>query len=166
MFDLETFIDKIMAGFPTLFDARIDAVNLEKNPGGPSVIVSKPWLDKLQASAYFFNSLDDAAHNYRDFAFIYLDTVRAKVEGPSYVQEVILEFDLFLADRQDLNTQKMLLRYERALLEAMAATWNKIGKGYDKAQIESVGSVDYKLNNSSYIHKVIGAQLTFSIANG
>jgi hypothetical protein len=155
-FDIETFIDGLSTSLKTKLNQKITALNTEKGDA---------LLDQIPEKAWIFGSLDDTVKNFADFAFFFVDSIDTKVAGPILAEEYTIEIDLFIYDRQDSKIQKRILRLHRALREAIAETWDKVGMGYDRASIESLTPIDVKLNNSSYYHKIVGVSLKFSISN-
>lgn len=154
-FDIETFLTKLEAKLKATLNQKIQAINTEK---GDSV------LDQIPADNWIFGSLDDRAKNFKDFLFYYVDTIDSTVNGPRMAEDYTIEIDLFTFDRQDKKVQQRILRYHRALREAVAETWGVVGVGYGDAEIQSLVPIDVKLNNSSYFHKIVGVSLKFAIS--
>lgn len=156
-YDLESFITEFEAKLKPLLAAKILEINAEKN--------DDLVLDQIPDEAWVFNNLDIIAKNYKDFIFFFIDDISGEINGPSYTEDITLEVDIFIQDRQDKFVEKRILRYSRALREAVAQTWDTVGVGYDKASIKAMAPIDIKLNNSSFYHKIFGVSLIFSIIN-
>lgn len=154
-YDVESFMDEFVTALKTNLAARITAINSEKG--------NDPVLEAISDSAWIFQTLDEKALNYRDFIFYYIDDISGEINGPHASKDLTIEVDFFVYDRQDNLLMKRVLRYWRALEEAMALTWDRVGKGYDKAAIRSLTPIDVKLINSSEYHKVFGVSLNFAI---
>jgi len=155
-FDIETFLGAFETALKANLASAITSINAEKND---------TLLDQIPASAWIFQSLDDKAKNYKNFVFYYLDNVQTIINGPIVAENYTIEVDLFIIDRQDLNVEKRILRYRRALKEAVVATWGKIGKGFDSPTISTTAAIDIKINNQSQYHKVFGVSIDFAIAD-
>lgn len=155
-FDLETLVSKIDTAVKANFTARVAELNLEKG--------NAPVLEDLPAQAWLFGSLNDAVKNFKNFVYYYVDDIQTKTAGPRYTQDITLEFDFFLFDRQDNLIEKWIMRYQRVLIDAIMDTWNKVGQGYGKATVASLAPIDVKLNNSSHYHKLFGVTLNFTLS--
>lgn len=153
-FDIETLLDKLEEKLKVNLNQKITAINTEK---GDSL------LQTIPNTAWIFGSLDDRAKNFKDFVFYYVDTIDTKVAGSRVSEEYTIEVDYFLFDRQDEKIQKRILRSHRALKESIIETWEKVGIGIDRVEVESLVPIDVKLNNSSFYHKILGVSLKFSI---
>lgn len=154
-FDVENFMDEFVAKLKTNLAARVSAINTEKG--------DNPVLESFPDGAFIFQTLDEKALNFRDFVFYYIDDISGEINGPHASKDLTIEVDIFVYDRQDNLLMKRVLRYWRALEEAMALTWDSVGKGYDRAAIKSLTPIDVKLINSSEYHKVFGVSLNFAI---
>lgn len=153
-FDIETLLDKLEEKLKVKLNEKILSINTEK---GDTLLQSIP------TTAWIFGSLDDRAKNFKDFVFYYVDTIDTKVAGSRVAEEYTIEIDLFLFDRQDEKIQKRILRAHRALKESVIETWEKVGIGIDRVEVESLVPIDVKLNNSSFYHKILGVSLKFGI---
>lgn len=153
-FDIETLLDKLEAKLKVSLNQKFTAINTEKGDN---------LLESIPQSAWIFGSLDDRAKNFKDFVFYYVDTIDTKVAGSRVAEEYTIEIDLFLFDRQDEKIQKRILRAHRALRESVVETWEKVGIGIDRVEVESLVPIDVKLNNSSFYHKILGVSLKFGI---
>lgn len=153
-FDIEIFIDQFQTRLKTTLNQKITEINTAKN---------EQLLPQIPADAFLFGSLDDQAHNWTDFVFMYIDAIDTKVSGPRYSEDYTIEIDLFLYDRQDKRVQQRILRAQSALRMAVVESWEKIGIGIDRAEIRSLDAIDVQLPNSSYYHKIVGMKLNFGI---
>ena len=153
-FDIETLVTNLEAEMKIQLAARITAINTEK---GDSL------LDQISSEAWFAESLDDKAANFKTFVFWFTDSLETRVAGNQFSHDLTLEFDILLVDRQDRQVQKRIYRYRRALAEAIASAWQKVGMGYGYPEIQSLNPVDVRLNNSSTMHKLFGVSASFSI---
>lgn len=153
-FDIETFLDQFQLRLKTTLNQKITEINTEKGD---------QLLPQIPPDAFLFGSLDDDAHNFNDFVFTYVDAIDTKVAGPRYSEEYTIEIDLFIYDRQDKKVQKRILRAQKALRMAVVESWEKVGIGFDRAEINSLDAIDVQLPNSSFFHKVVGLKLNFGI---
>jgi hypothetical protein len=153
-FDIETFLEQFESRLKTTLNQKITEINTQKND---------QLLPQIPPEAFVFGSLDDGAHNYKDFVFMFIDGIDTKVAGPRYSEEYTIEIDLFIFDRQDKQIQKRILRAQRALRMAVVESWEKVGIGLDRAEINSLDAIDVQLPNSSFYHKVMGLKLNFGI---
>lgn len=153
-FDIETFLQQFEDRLKVTLNEKITEVNAEKND---------QLLPQIQPDAFLFGSMDDEAHNFVDFVFMFVDAIDTKVAGPRYSEEYTIEIDLFINDRQDKNVQKRILRGQRALRMAVVESWEKVGIGLDRLEITSLQAIDVQLPNSSVYHKVVGLKMNFGI---
>ena len=153
-FDVETLLEKLESKLKVSLNQKLSAINTEKGDSLLEPIPDKAWI---------FGSLDDRAKNFKDFVFYYVDTIDTKVAGSRTSEEYTIEIDLFLFDRQDEKIQKRILRTHRALRESVVETWEKVGIGIDRVEVESLVPIDVKLNNSSFYHKILGVSLKCAI---
>lgn len=155
MFDLEVLLGQFETKMKENLSAQIELINTEKGD---------ELLTDVQDRAWYFESLDDANHNDNKFIFYNVDSMRMIVNGPSVAREISIDLVMFFSSPNDPKIQTKVLRYWRAIQDAMAQTWDTIGVGYDRAEIDVITPIDVKEVNSSQYHKVFGATINFTIA--
>ncbi len=164
-FDIETFLTKFEAKMKTNLAAAITAVNLEKNPGMndmPTPVIADFLIPQIEEGAWIFQSLDVKAKNYENFVFYFIDGVTTQFRGQALAREYTVEVDMFIIDKGDDYVYKAVLRYWRALEQAITDAWRSVDAAAE-IDFESLGPVTVQLQNSSYYHKVIGASLKVNI---
>lgn len=161
MFDVETFFTKFYLKMKEQLNLKIAAINTEKGDELLTNIADEAWI---------LMSLIDKVKNFIDFAFGQIDNVKTVANGRDVSKEITLEFDLFIAVRNDgldangIDKDELrILRYWRALEEAAKEAWNKVGVGYGKSEIESLTPIDIKLTDSAHQHKLCGISVSFTI---
>lgn len=161
MFDIETFFTKFYLKMKEQLNLKIAAINAEKGDCLLSDIADEAWI---------VMSLNDKVKNFIDFAFCQIDNVKTVANGRDISKEITLEFDLFIAVRNDgldangIDKDELrILRYWRALEESAKEAWNKVGVGYGKSEIESLTPIDIKLTDSAHYHKLCGISISFTI---
>lgn len=152
--DAETVFCKVADKIKDVLNDKILAVNNEKGDQLLSLISDEAWCE---------GSLDSAIKSYQNFGFSYIDSIEGTPNGPSIIQTISIEIDLIFSQEADFMDYRRLLRYQRALNEAAQETWDKVMKGYDRAEVSILQPIDAKLFNSSYWYKVIGVRLEFSL---
>lgn len=155
-FDIETFTDQLVASLKTNLAGKITAINAEK--------ADAITLKQIPDPAWYFESFDDANHNYDSFMFYQISDMQTTVAGPQAVQTISFEILMFMVDPNDAtNLQKKILRYWRCIQDAAAATWDDVGRGYDRATIKNLMPISLQNVNSSIKYKVFGVSLEFTI---
>lgn len=152
--DTEIICDRLKAHVQNRLNAELDKINQEKNDG--------ITLDHVSNDAYFFESLNDEAHNFDPFIFYFVDSVTSEVRGQSFAKAVNLEFDLMVVDNGDSHISRKLLRYTRVMETVLAESFTKVMPS-NNADLETLEAIDVKLRNSSKIHKAIGTRISFTI---
>lgn len=153
-FDVETFSNQLIAALKTNFTSQVASINTEK---GDSLLVD------LDAGAWFFESLDDKSHAFTNFVFIEIDNVTTQVRGSNLSKTYSFDIVFFLLNDQSGTVQSQTLRYWRAIEGASTAAWDTIGKGYDRATVQSLVPIDIKNVNTEAYYKLFGVSLTFTI---
>jgi hypothetical protein len=154
--DIETIFFDLLDFAKANLNTQITAVNTDK---GDTV------LDQINAGAWLVGSLDDSCKSYNNFVFAYIAETSATTVGNQVNRKGVFEFDIVIAEKEDGNDYKRVLRYHRALEQTMIQAWDKICKGYDRAQINLLNPIDVQLYDSSYWSKVVGIQVEFNLAN-
>lgn len=152
--DTESICDKLKQHVQASLNAEVDKINQEKN--------DDITLDHVSSDAYFFESLNDEAHNFDPFIFYFVDSTTSEVRGPSFAKAINLEFDLMLVDNGDSHISRKLLRYTRVMESVLSQSFNKV-MPTNNAELETLDAIDVKLRNSSKIHKAIGTRISFMI---
>ena len=152
--DTELICDKLRDFVKAKLNDEIDLINQEKNDG----II----LEQISSDAYFFESLNDEAHNFDPFIFYFVDNTTTEVQGPSYAKSINIEFDLLIVDDGDSHISRKLLRYTRVMEKVLAQSFNKVMPS-NNAELETLDSIDVKLRNSSKRHKCIGTRINFTV---
>jgi hypothetical protein len=155
-FDIEGLLAIFEARLKLQLAARITSVNDDKDDGFT--------IDQINDDAWVFLTLDERVNSYTDFVFYDIETVKTTGYGPALSREYRIEVVLFIMDRKDNNIEKRVLRYWRALDEAVRDLWNKIDPGL-QMEFESLTPIDVKLVNSSHRHKAIGVSTTITFNN-
>lgn len=148
--DPEKICDSIRDYLKANLNTEIGKINTEKNDG--------ITLAEISNDAYFFESLDDHAHNYDPFIFYFIDTTSSEVNGASYAKNITVEFDVIVANNHDSHISRKLLRYNRALEKVLSGVFEKVQPLY-QGELETLDALDIQLRNSSFQHKVIGVRL-------
>lgn len=154
--DIETTFFEMVNYAKSILNTKITAINLEK---GDSV------LSQINNDAWIIGSLDDRIKSYNIFTFSFISSISSVVQGNIAAKNSVFEFDIIIAENEDGNDFKRMLRYHRALEESMKEAWDKVGKGYDRATISLLNPIDIKLYDSSLMHKVVGIQVEFNLVN-
>jgi hypothetical protein len=148
--DAEIICDKIKAFLKNNLNNEIVKINNEKNDG--------ITLEQIAEDAYFFESMDDSVHNFDPFIFYFIDSTSSEVNGSSYAKKISIEFDIILANNQDDNISRKLLRYTRALESVLSRVFEKVEPLY-QGDLETLDSIDIKLRNNSFPSKCVGIKL-------
>lgn len=154
--DVETIFFKLVDYVKDIINDKIDALNIEKEDC---------ILKNIDTRAWIIGSLDDRIKSFNNFVFAYIDSVTSTTQGNVLSKNAVFEFDIVIAENEDGRDYLRVLRYHRVLEECMVEAWDKVGRGYDRATVKLLNPVEIKLYDSSYMHKVVGIQVEFSLRN-
>lgn len=155
-YDIEDFLDDLLAAMQANLNASITAVNSEKN--------DSITLAAINNDAYFLQSMNERVANFDPFVFYgYVDPQTKGIGGASahtYTIQVIIT----MIDRQDSEASKRIFRYGRALEDLFHSKFDKIGQNRIQ-KITSLEPVPIVLGNSSDLYRAIGVNLEVALTS-
>lgn len=155
MKDIEQVVDDLQAFLDAKLNTELLAIDAEKADG----IVLKP----VDTKAYFPHSFDSRATNYDPFITLRVGNIESQAIGPATADTLPIAVLLILSDQNADNPFKRLLRYQRAIKTLVLRHFAKIS-GSDKFKVVSLVVVPLQLLDSSDTFKMIGVELTVTIA--
>jgi hypothetical protein len=155
-YDVETFCDDILATLTANLNAKISAINSEKNDG--------ITLASVESDAYFFQELNSKAANFNPYVLYSIEELGSDNAGPYASVKPTLHVIAVLSDNgEDADgCAKRLLRYQRALKEVFEENWTQ-NAGSVKINLSSLVPVQFSLMNSAESFRAIGVSITGSI---
>lgn len=156
--DVEKVFYSIVDFFKSNLNAKIEAINTEKND---------PVLTTVSSNAWIEGSLNDTVVNYDRTILSYIEDIQANVSNSHISETIILEIDLIAHQKEDFLDYKRILRYQRALKEVAQDAWSGIKdlKGYDYPVVRILNPIDITIPGTSFSSKVIGVQIEFVLFN-
>lgn len=159
-FDAESFLDDLITQAKPLLAAQVDLINAEKNPSLPTV--TDFLVPKISDSAWVRMSMDEKVKSFSDFAFVYIDSIDAIPNGHSLGMNYKFDLVLILSNRHDKFVDRLVLRYQRALIQTGQKLWSYFtSKGVDYS-FESLTPIDVKLQNSAHFQKCLGIRISIT----
>lgn len=156
MRDIEEVLEKLSTETLALVNARITAINAQKND---SIV-----LDQLNAGALITSSQDIKNKSYNPFILVQLASVETEYNGLFLAEKYAIEVLMFMQDDySSIDSWKRALRYWRAMKEGLLPLWDKLSRG-SQVDMESLAPIDIQVNNSSNPMKVFGVELSYTIA--
>lgn len=150
-YDLENYLVDVLAVMTTNLNTVIGAINTEKN--------DSITLKTVDANAYFLQTLDSAAANYDPYILYGIENIETVSMGPHSGHKVTVSVVIVLADFEDLNVTKRILRYGRALEQCFQENFQNNDQGL-RIEVQSLVPVQFQALNSSYRYRAIGVLLT------
>lgn len=155
MKDIEQVVDDLQAFLDSKLNAELLAIDAEKADG----IVLKP----VDTKAYFLHSFDSRATNYDPFIGISVGNIESQAVGPATADTLPIAIFLVLSDQNADKPFNRLFRYQRAIKTIALRHFAKIS-GSDKFKVVSLVPVPLQLLDSSDTFKMIGVEVTVTIA--
>jgi hypothetical protein len=156
MFDLEKLLVDLDAYFKANLNARITAINTEKN--------DTITLEQINAGAFILWSNETVNKSYDRFILIQPLDVVSNVNGPYVSEQYSIEVLMFLQENYNrIDSWKEVLRYWRAIKEVALKSWDKVAVGI-QGDVTSLAPIAFSDNQSSTPLKVFGVRIDFTIA--
>ncbi len=149
-YDAEALLSDIGDHLAANLNTKLAAITAEKADG----IV----LPTLHASAFFFQTLGEAAINLNPFLIYGIVDQKDEGIGPAVSERIMIQIAIVVSDRLDGNIGKRLLRYRRALRELFTGSFDKIGNAV-KFKVTSLVPISLELINSDEPQRAIGIQV-------
>lgn len=153
--DLEFTLDKILETLKAKINPKLLEIDADKNDG----IVLKP-VDDI---AYMFQSLDDNVTNFDPSIYYGIEACPTEGIHGAVNKSPRVEITFILADSQDKEIHKRLLRYQRCLEEIFTDEIHPIIGTKDKIKLTSLEPITFKAQNATTESKAIGVMIELEL---
>lgn len=154
--DFEEILENIKTIMTSNFNTKLTEITTDK---GDSIV-----LPTVDSSAYFLQSLDEAAANFDPFVAYGIDTIETVSIGPHSSEKIFISAVVVLSDNGRDNINKIMFRYSRALKEIFEENW-KIDASSTKINISRSTVVPFQALDSSATYKAIGIEIEVNLAS-
>lgn len=156
MIDLEVLLLNIETILKANINNEIDLINASK--------ADTITLGYISDNAYCMQSLDDSVFNYDPIIFYGLTGNEVLNNGPQNIQTLTFDIMVIAADDTDgKNMTIKMLRYQEVLKRVIEKNWHK-GVNSNRINLKGLMPISVVGLNDSNEHRVIGVQITTSIA--
>lgn len=156
-YDVELFLNDIKTILTSHLNTKIAAINSEKN--------DTITLGSINNNAYFLQTLDNDEANFDPYVLYGIEDIKTVGIGPLSGHEYTIAIVIVVADHQDGNCAKKMMRYQRALEEVFAEHFQENEHG-TKMEIQSIVPVSFKALNTSFRYRAIGVALRAHLVGG
>ena len=154
-YDTESLLADIKTIISANFNAKVTAINLEKNDG-----IS---IDTLDSNAYFLQQLNGRMANYNPICLYGVESIESSSRGPLSSKKVEISVIIIAIDNgEEVEISARMFRYQRALEEIFQEKWNA-GSYPVKFEIKSLVPIPFQDLNTSNSYRAIGLLLEGNI---
>lgn len=145
-YDIEDLVQDIETLLRAKLNAQVVLVEAEKVAAGRVASGIQPVAD----TAYFQYGWNEKSLNVSPAVGIFVAKSAGIGEGPFTKTEYSIEVGVVLSGVQnDALSKQKAMRYARALKEVFEKNWGKINNCVTREKIETIGPIDFTLNQDS-----------------
>lgn len=154
--DFESILDSVKSIMVNNLNTKLTSIETEKDDD----IV----LPEISSSAYFLQSLDEAAANFDPFVAYGIEDIETTSLGPHSAEKLFISAVIVLTDNGRDEINRIMFRYSRALKEIFEENWQLVDSS-TKINITRSTVVPFKALDSSATYKAIGIEIEITIAS-